>query len=152
MSVTIRLAKFGKRHAPSFRVVVTQTKTKRNGKFLEILGFYNPIDPKSKLTINKDGYDKWVGKGAIVTAAVKSLLDGTFKYADYNPKAQKEAADKAAAENAKEAAESAAAESAKKSAESAKEAVESEAAESAKVEDTPSEETAEETAGEVPTE
>lgn len=85
MSVSIRLAKFGKRHAPSYRVVVTKTKTKRNGKFIEILGFFNPSDHTTEFTLDKEKYEDWVKKGAIVSDAVKKLVDGTYEYVKYDP-------------------------------------------------------------------
>lgn len=86
MSVKIRLAKFGKRHAPSYRVVVTHTRTKRNGKYLEIIGHFNPSDPTKDLVLDKEKYDEWVKKGAQQTEAVKKLYDGTYEYKKYEPK------------------------------------------------------------------
>lgn len=88
MSLTIRLAKIGKRNAPTYKVVVAQTKSKRNGKFLEILGDYNPLRP-GKPSINKEGYESWVSKGAFVSDSVKSLLEGTYKFKKYSPKGEK---------------------------------------------------------------
>ena len=86
MSVSIRLAKIGKRHAPAYRVVVTKTKSPRNGKAIENLGFYNPSDPKTSFTIDKSKYNEWVGKGAIVSQAVKDLVEGKYEYKKYEPK------------------------------------------------------------------
>jgi len=85
MSVSIRLAKFGKRHAPSYRVVVVNTRAKRSGAFIDILGHYNPSDPTKEFTIDKKVYEEWVGKGAIVSDAVKKLVDGTYEYKKYVP-------------------------------------------------------------------
>jgi small subunit ribosomal protein S16 len=89
MSVKIRLAKFGKKHAPSYRVVVAHTRTKRNGKFLDILGHINPTDPKSKLVIDKEKLKEWIGKGATKTEAVEQLLEGNYTYVKYEPKKAK---------------------------------------------------------------
>jgi len=86
MSVSIRLAKFGKKHAPSYRVVVTKTRTKRNGAFIDIIGHYNPSDHTKEFTIDKKLYEEWVGKGAIVSDAVKQLIEGTYEYIKYEPK------------------------------------------------------------------
>ena len=86
MSVSIRLAKFGKRHAPSYRVVVVNTRAKRSGAFIDILGHYNPVDPTKEFTMDKKVYDEWVSKGAIVSDAVKKLVDGTYVYKKYEPK------------------------------------------------------------------
>lgn len=89
MSVSIRLARIGKKNAPAYRVVVTKTKTKRNGKFIDIIGNYNPSDPTTELTIDKKKYKEWVENGAIVSDAVKKLVDGKYEYVKYNPKAAK---------------------------------------------------------------
>ncbi|HAZ29720.1 TPA: 30S ribosomal protein S16 [candidate division WWE3 bacterium] len=86
MSIKIRLARIGKRNAPTYKIVVTQTRSKRNGKVLAILGDYNPIT-STKPVINAKGIEDWVKKGALVTDAVKSLLDGTYTYQKYTPKA-----------------------------------------------------------------
>lgn len=73
MSVKIRLAKTGKRHQISYRIVAQDTKSKRDGKFLEILGFYNPYN-KPELEIKKGRIDYWTQKGAKPTEAVAKLL------------------------------------------------------------------------------
>lgn len=86
MSVSIRLAKYGKRNAPSYRVVVTPTRSKRSGKNIAIIGHFNPSDSTSEFTLEKDKYDYWVQNGAIVSQAVKELIDGTYEYQKYEPK------------------------------------------------------------------
>ena len=86
MSVSVRLAKFGKRHAPTYRVVVSTTRYKRNGKFLDILGHYNPSDPTQDFTMDMDKYEDWKKKGAITTKAVEDLIAGTYEYVKYDPK------------------------------------------------------------------
>ena len=86
MSIKIRLARTGKKNATAFRVVVSQTRTKRNGKFLDILGNFNPAVAE-KPAIDKDKVDEWVKKGALVTDPVKKMLDGSYKYVKYSPKA-----------------------------------------------------------------
>ncbi len=88
MSIKIRLAQIGKKNAPTFRVVVSQTRSKRNGKFLDILGDYNPL-VGTKPTIDKAKIDEWVKKGALITESVKQMLDGAFKYVKYVPKKEK---------------------------------------------------------------
>ena len=83
MSVTIRLARFGKKFAPSYKIVVAKTRDKRNGKFLDILGYYNPSETPVKYDMDKEKYDKWLGNGALVTDAVKKIVDGTYEYIPY---------------------------------------------------------------------
>lgn len=74
MSVKIRLAKVGKSHQISYRVVAQDTRSKRDGKFLDVLGFYNPYNNPA-LEINKEKLTLWIQKGALPTLAVKSLIE-----------------------------------------------------------------------------
>lgn len=73
MSVKIRLSKVGKKHQISFRLVAQDTLTKRDGKFLEILGFYNPVQKKVE-NLKKDRLGFWISKGAKPSLAVAKLL------------------------------------------------------------------------------
>lgn len=88
MSVTIRLSKTGKRNSPSYTVVVSNTKDKRNGKFLDILGHFNPLEKKG-FSVDNNKMEKWVKNGALISNAVNSLMNNTYKYVKYSPKAQK---------------------------------------------------------------
>lgn len=74
MSVKIRLSLTGKSHQVSYRIVAQDTRSKRDGKFLEILGFYNPHN-KPPLEINREKLASWTKKGATPTLAVASLLE-----------------------------------------------------------------------------
>ncbi|OGD86194.1 30S ribosomal protein S16 [Candidatus Curtissbacteria bacterium RBG_16_39_7] len=72
MAVKIRLSRFGKKDNPTYRIVVCDARTKREGKFLEIIGNYNPkIGPK----INDKRYDYWISVGAQPTKAVLKLIE-----------------------------------------------------------------------------
>lgn len=72
MSVKIRLSRVGKKHAPFYRVVVADSRNKRDGKFIENLGTYNPL--KSEwVTFKPERFDDWVSKGAIPTDTVKKM-------------------------------------------------------------------------------
>lgn len=95
MSVTIRLSKTGKRNSPCYKVVVSNTKNKRNSKFLDVLGYFSPLEKEVKLAtspkkfnIDKTKFEKWINNGAMVSTAVKSLMQNTYKYVKYNSKAQ----------------------------------------------------------------
>jgi small subunit ribosomal protein S16 len=83
MSVTIRLARIGRKNLPAFRVVVSNTKDKRNGRFLEILGHFNPSDKKSVFTYEKERFEFWKKNGALVSEAVQQLIDGKYKFEPY---------------------------------------------------------------------
>lgn len=75
MSVRIRLAKTGKTHQISYRIVAQDSHSKRDGKFLEIIGFYNPhIKADENLKIEKEKLQYWLSKGAQLTKGVAKLL------------------------------------------------------------------------------
>lgn len=74
MSVSIRLALFGKKHQPIYRIVVTETRSKRNGKYQDNLGFYNPNTTPPTIKINRQKLDEWIKKGAIVSEGLRKIL------------------------------------------------------------------------------
>lgn len=87
MSVSIRLARVGKKHAPAYKIVVANTRDKRNGRFLDILGHYNPSMNPPTYSLDEDKYSDWKLKGALSTKAVEKLRDGTYEFVPYEPKA-----------------------------------------------------------------
>lgn len=92
MSITIRLARFGKKNAPAYKVVVAQTRSKRNGKFIDVLGYYNPSEDPNNFELDKEKFEDWKAKGALTTDAVEQLVNGTYTYTKYKPKKKGEAA------------------------------------------------------------
>ena len=70
--VTIRLARFGRKKGPFYRIVALDSSKKTAGANLEVLGFWNPI--KKDLKLDKKKVSDWVKKGAQVSAAVTKLL------------------------------------------------------------------------------
>ncbi|OGE08926.1 30S ribosomal protein S16 [Candidatus Curtissbacteria bacterium RIFCSPLOWO2_01_FULL_42_26] len=75
MSVRIRLAKTGKTHQVSYRIVAQDAKSKRDGRFLEILGYFQPyIKSPENLKMDRQKIDLWLSKGAKPTEAVFRLL------------------------------------------------------------------------------
>lgn len=70
----IRLARSGARKKVSYRVVVIEGEKARNGRFLEILGHYNPRLQPPQLVLKRDRVDYWVGVGAQPSETVRSLL------------------------------------------------------------------------------
>lgn len=75
MSVKIRLSRTGKTHQASYRIVAQDTRTKRDGTFLEILGFYNPGKKgESAFRLNREKINSWIQKGAKPTESVAKLL------------------------------------------------------------------------------
>ncbi|OGC57802.1 30S ribosomal protein S16 [candidate division WWE3 bacterium RIFCSPLOWO2_12_FULL_36_10] len=91
MSITIRLAKFGKKFAPSYKIVVSETRNKRNGRYVDVLGHYSPLAPSNNLALDKEKYKKWVENGATVSESVTELMNGTYTYVKYTPKTKKQA-------------------------------------------------------------
>lgn len=73
MSVSIKLSRVGAKHNPIYRIVAATTKSKRDGKNLEVVGSYNHKLKTS--SIDKSKLEAWVKKGAIVTQGVKKVLD-----------------------------------------------------------------------------
>ena len=75
MSVKIRLSKTGKKHQISYRIVAQDSKSKRDGKFLELLGYHLPYrEDKKSTNIKKDRLDYWLSKGAQLTVGVAKLI------------------------------------------------------------------------------
>lgn len=74
MSVKIRLARVGRRNVSRFRVVAIDGRTQRDGKFLEVIGTYNPQATPKQFTLNSDRIAYWIEKGAEVSETVHNLL------------------------------------------------------------------------------
>jgi len=107
MSVTIRLARTGRKNLPAYKIVVSNTRDKRNGRFVDIIGNYNPTTTPQELNYNKEKYEKWTKTGALVTEAVKKLIEGKYEYVKYEPKKIKASKEEAKAKEAVEAAKTA---------------------------------------------
>ncbi len=71
----IKLARFGKRHQPHFRVVVNEARDKRDGKYVANIGHYAPTQSPKILTIDLEAYDAWLKKGAQPTETVNALVE-----------------------------------------------------------------------------
>jgi len=74
MSVKIRLARHGAKKRPFYRIVVADGRFSRDGRFLEIVGTYNPLPRIPEVTIKKDRVRHWIEKGALPSDTVRSLL------------------------------------------------------------------------------
>jgi small subunit ribosomal protein S16 len=74
MAVVIRLRKEGKRNRPYFRVVVTDKESPRDGRFLELVGTYNPMGKDEGMKLKLDRIDHWVGRGAKPSVTVASFI------------------------------------------------------------------------------
>jgi small subunit ribosomal protein S16 len=74
MAVHIRLKRTGAKNAASFRVVASDSRSPRDGRFIEILGWYDPKMTGENFKIKLDRIDHWVKRGAAVSDTVKSLM------------------------------------------------------------------------------
>lgn len=82
--VKIRMRRVGRKNLPAFQIVVIDSRKKRDGRYLEKLGFYNPHEKDDKIfDINKDRYSYWVSVGAKPTLSVSKLVNGKYNYVDY---------------------------------------------------------------------
>ncbi|MCD4827393.1 MAG: 30S ribosomal protein S16 [Acholeplasmataceae bacterium] len=72
MAVRLRLQRFGSNKRPFYRVVASDSKKARDGKFLEILGTYDPL--LGKVLVDSDKVQKWMDNGALPTETVRSLF------------------------------------------------------------------------------
>lgn len=74
MATRIRLRRTGRRHKPSFRIVVTEKTAPRDGRFIETLGHYNPRTEPVTLQVDADKARDWLSRGATTSDTVRSLL------------------------------------------------------------------------------
>jgi small subunit ribosomal protein S16 len=74
MSIKLRLTRVGSKKNPIYRVVAADSRSPRDGKFLEIVGRYNPQTDPSTIEIDESKVKTWLGKGALPTEAVSRLL------------------------------------------------------------------------------
>jgi small subunit ribosomal protein S16 len=72
--LSIRMRRTGSKKRPFFRVVVSEARSKKEGEFIEVLGFYNPRTKPAVVEINKDRIAHWIKNGARPTDSVRTLL------------------------------------------------------------------------------
>ena len=72
--VKIRLKRMGAHKKPFYRVVVADSRTPRNGKFIEEIGTYDPLKDPAEIKIDVEAAQKWLGNGAQPTDTVRALL------------------------------------------------------------------------------
>lgn len=74
MAVKIRLKRMGAKQRPFYRVVVADSRSPRDGRFIEEIGTYNPIAEPAEIKIDKDAAIKWIANGAQPTDTVRALF------------------------------------------------------------------------------
>ena len=82
--VTIRLSRGGAKKQPFYHVVVTDSRSRRDGRYIERVGYFNPMarGAEKKLELSLDRVDHWVSKGAGTSDRVKTLIKQARKAAD----------------------------------------------------------------------
>ena len=74
MAVKMRLKRMGAKKAPFYRIVVADSRSPRDGRFIEKLGYYNPLKNPAEIVVDEEITLKWLNNGAIPTDTVKNLL------------------------------------------------------------------------------
>jgi small subunit ribosomal protein S16 len=74
MAVRIRLARHGAKKRPFYRIVVADNDSPRDGRFLEKVGTYNPLQDPAEVTVEAERVQYWISQGAIPTDTVRNLL------------------------------------------------------------------------------
>ena len=74
MAVKIRLRRIGAKKAPFYRIVVADSRYPRDGRFIEEIGYYNPMREPAEIKIDAEKAQKWIANGAQPTDTVKVLL------------------------------------------------------------------------------
>ena len=74
MAVKLRLTRMGSTKRPVYRIVATDSRTKRDGEYIELIGTYNPLTSPADVKINEEVALKWLNNGAIPSDTVKNLL------------------------------------------------------------------------------
>ena len=83
MAVKIRLKRMGAKKAPFYRVVVADSRSPRDGRFIENIGTYNPLVTPAEIKIDEEAAIKWLNNGAIPTDTVKNILVKSGVWAKY---------------------------------------------------------------------
>ena len=92
MAVKLRLKRMGAKAKPFYRIVAADSRSPRDGRFLEVVGTYDPVKDASKVTVNEERALYWLEKGALPTDTVRSILSkqGIMKkFADMKKKSAK---------------------------------------------------------------
>lgn len=72
--VRIRLARFGAKNRPFYRIVISDSRSPRDGRFIEKVGIYDPLQDPPLIQVDREKVEQWLRKGAQLTGAVAGLL------------------------------------------------------------------------------
>ncbi|MFW6114721.1 MAG: 30S ribosomal protein S16 [Thermodesulfobacteriota bacterium] len=74
MPVRVRLTRKGAKKKPFYRIVAADSEAPRDGRFLEVLGYYDPLQDPAYVSLDEDKVNKWIQKGATLSETVSSIL------------------------------------------------------------------------------
>lgn len=74
MAVKIRLRRMGQKKAPFYRIVVADSRSPRDGRFIEEIGYYDPTKEPAEIRVNDEAAKKWLANGAQPTQTVEKIL------------------------------------------------------------------------------
>ena len=74
MAVKIRLRRMGQKKAPFYRIVVADSRSPRDGRFIDEIGYYDPTKEPSEIRVNEEAAKKWLANGAQPTQTVEKIL------------------------------------------------------------------------------
>ncbi len=83
MAVKLRLKRMGAKQKPFYRIVAADSRSPRDGRFIEIVGTYDPTKKDNNITVDEEKITKWLNNGAQPTDTVKSILSTTGIWAKY---------------------------------------------------------------------
>ena len=83
MAVKLRLKRMGSKQKPFYRIVAADSRSPRDGRFIETVGTYNPIVKENNVTVDEEKVIKWLNNGAQPTDTVKSLLSKNGVWSKY---------------------------------------------------------------------
>ncbi len=87
MAVKLRLVRMGKKKQPTYRIIAADSRSPRDGRFIEILGYYDPKQEQSKIVINNERTVSWLRQGAQPSETVGKLLRISGAWDEFQAKA-----------------------------------------------------------------
>ena len=79
MAVKIRLARYGAKKKPFYRVVAADSRSPRDGRFVQLLGTYDPRNKENGVKLNVEAINQWISQGAEVSDTVRKLLRNSLR-------------------------------------------------------------------------
>lgn len=74
MALKIKLTRTGRKNDPKYRIIIAEARSKRDGMYIDQIGFYDPVPVERVLTVDQEKLKSWIGKGATFTKGTQRLL------------------------------------------------------------------------------